>query len=76
MRQISTIMERRCSMDATFLTDEELEQFLSDGLMSQREVDARYLAGLNRKQAKELLTAMREAVDVVPSYVSRKLEEE
>lgn len=57
-------------------SEDELEQFLQNGLMSQREVDARYLAGLNRKQAKELLTAMREAVDVVPSYVSRKLEEE
>lgn len=65
--------------NATFehqFTESELEQFVQDGLMSQREVDARYLAGLNRKQAKELLAAMREAVDVVPSYVSRKLEEE
>lgn len=56
-------------------TEAELEQFVQDGLMSQREVEARYLARLNRQQAKALLKAMREAVDAVPSYVERAIEE-
>lgn len=54
-------------------TEAELEQFVQDGLMSQREVDARYLAGLNRQKAKELLDAMRKAVDKVPAYISKGL---
>lgn len=54
-------------------TEAELEQFVQDGTMSQREVDARYLARLNRRQARELLAAMRDAVNEVPAYISKGL---
>lgn len=50
-------------------TEAELEQFLQDGLISQKEVDARYLATLTRQQARQLLNAMRQAIAEVPSYV-------
>lgn len=40
-----------------------------DDMLSQQEVDARYLASLDRRQARELLEAMRNAVNEVPSYV-------